>query len=64
MTDCGNHSHGHPLHLCKPKLETSVMDKNSTLEFVRGAMWAYEELTGALIVPASFEEKAKEASHE
>lgn len=32
--------------------------------FLRGAMWAYGELTGALIVPASFEEKAKEASHE
>lgn len=28
--------------------------------FVRGASWAYGELTGAIIVPASFEQKAVE----
>jgi hypothetical protein len=30
--------------------------------FVRGASWAYGELTGALIVPASFEQAAIEAA--
>jgi hypothetical protein len=29
--------------------------------FIRGASWAYEELTGALIVPASFEQAAAAA---
>jgi len=29
--------------------------------FIRGASWAYEALTGALIVPASFEEQARAA---
>lgn len=36
--------------------EAEVMD-----EFVRGASWAYGELTGAVIVPASFEEQARKA---
>lgn len=29
--------------------------------FLRGASWAYQELTGALIVPASFEQEARKA---
>ena len=29
--------------------------------FIRGASWAYGELTGAIIVPASFEELARDA---
>ena len=32
--------------------------------FLRGASWAYETLTGALIVPASFEEQARAALKE
>jgi hypothetical protein len=32
--------------------------------FLHGAAWAYQELTGALIVPASFEEAARAAAEE
>jgi hypothetical protein len=34
------------------------------IAFLRGASWAYRELTGAIIVPASFEEAARRAGEE
>lgn len=41
---------------CKHNGECDETEKDA---FVNGAMWAYQELTGALIVPASFEQAAR-----
>jgi len=48
-------SHDAILHL------TGEIERLPEEAFLRGASWAYETLTGALIVPASFEQQARAA---
>jgi hypothetical protein len=44
--------------------EETALRADVNAAFLRGASWAYEELTGAIIVPASFEEAARRAGEE
>lgn len=46
--------------VCRKELN-AAKEAERDAAFIRGASWAYEELTGALIVPASFEEQARAA---